>query len=195
VGRLFRRESVKVLEPQFVVFLLSSLAIFELVLLTAMGWLARLRAVEAATLKSIGFVVLTLGGLAAAPWIVRLAFFYIGKLQFTRTVRRAAAAATVAALAALPMLVWAAITPQLQLPQASGALVDRAPWFFLSVPPVILAVALSGVWRRYLEPRLTPHVFAGGPAPHDACGSVGIPDAPPVRGARPGDADRSATEA
>jgi hypothetical protein len=101
----------------------------------------------------------------------------------------------VAALAALPVLVWAAITPQLQLPKASVALVDRAPWFFLSVPPVILAVALSGVWRRYLEPRLTPHLFAGEPAPRDACGDVRIPDAPTARGAPQGGADRSATEA
>jgi hypothetical protein len=171
VDRLFRRESAKVLEPQFVVFLLSSLAIFELVFITAVGWLADLRGAEAATLRTFGRDILTLGGLAASLWIVRLSFFYIGELQLARTIRRAAAAATVAVLMVLPMLVWAAVTPQLQrFPKTSVALIDRAPWFFLSVPVVIVAVALSGVWRRYLEPRLTPHVFAGEPAPPERRG-------------------------
>jgi hypothetical protein len=163
VGRLFRRKNVKALEPTFAVFLLASLAIFELVLLTAMGWLAELRLAEAGTLRTVGLDVLKLGGLAASPWLVRLAFFYVGEFQFAQTIRRAAAAATVAALAALPVLVWAAITPSRQpSPDAALTLIDRAPWFFLAVPPLILAVALSGVWR-YLEPRLTPHVFAGKP--------------------------------
>lgn len=154
VGRLFRRESVEVLEPQFVVFLLSSLAIFELVFVTAMGWLADLRAAEADTLKAIGRDVLTAGFLGSSPWIVRLSFFYIGDFHLSRTIRRAVAAATVTVLAVLPMLVWAAVVA-----------IDRAPWFFsfflFSVPAVIVAVALSGVWHRYLESQLTPHVFAG----------------------------------
>jgi hypothetical protein len=164
VGRLFRRENVKALEPTFVVFLLASLTIFELVLLTAMGWLAELRLAEAGTLRAVGLDVLKLGGLAASPWLVRLAFFYVGEFQLAQTIRRAAAAAAVAALAALPVLVWTAITPlRPPLPDAALTLIDRAPWFFLAVPPLILTVALSGVWRRYLEPRLAPHVFTGEP--------------------------------
>ncbi len=61
VGRLFRRENIEVLEPQFVVFLLASLAIFELVLVTAMGWLAELRLAEAETLRAIGLDLLKMG--------------------------------------------------------------------------------------------------------------------------------------
>ena len=102
-------------------------------------------------------------GLGRRLWLVRLSLFYIGELRLTRTIRRAAAAAAVAALVVLPMLVWAAVAPPLQPPHAAVALFDRAPWFFLSMPLVIVAVALSGVWRRYLEPRLTPRVFAGEP--------------------------------
>jgi hypothetical protein len=156
IGRLFQRQNVAVLEPQFVAFLLCTIAIAELVVFTAVGWTACLRGESAETLVAIGRYTLLIAGVAASPWIIRLAWFWVGQIDVARTIRRAAAAAATAALACLPMLVWSALNG---VPK-SRPIPDRVWFLVLPVVPAIWLVAWGGVWRRFVEPRVAPRVFA-----------------------------------
>src|SRR4029453_7251209 len=157
VTRLFKRQDVAVLEPQFVVFLLVTVAILELIAFAAMGWLADLRAANPAILRALVGGVLTTAFLGAILWIVRLIFFFVGEFRLAPTIRRIFAAGAIAGLMALPLFVWAASPPPVGgfTGAADLALFDRGDSMAFAVVLVVWLVPTPRLWRS-VEPKLSP---------------------------------------
>jgi hypothetical protein len=160
-ARLFQRKDVALLEPQFVVFLLTTAAIVELVAFAAAGWLAGLRSAHPSMLKALGGQLMIPAALAASPWLARFLYFLIfDNTLLGRTARRAAAAGAVAALVVLPLLVWAGSHFPVGGFSEFGDVVPIEAASSLGLTTVFVIWLVPRVWR-YVEPKLSSLVEAG----------------------------------
>lgn len=165
IARVFEKKDLCVLEPQFIVFLLVSAAVFELIAFAALGWLADLRGASRESLMRIGNQLGFFMFAGAYFWVLRTVFFFIGNFDLGK-VRRGAGAAAVSCLTIAPLLAWDASNSALgSISQAEDlGFLGRHPYLGLLVILPIWLVPVSRMWRP-IEPILVRRMYAGPPLP------------------------------
>jgi hypothetical protein len=151
VGRLFERKDYRVLEPQFVVFLFTTILVLELVGFFAAGWMTHLRHAPNRLLGLMMVAALLVALMAAIPWIFKLFWSLISAPDRALGLfNRGLCAGSVAFMSVLPAFV--AIGARLVGRNANeldnAAFMEPVGWWILLVLLIVWIVPTFSLWSR-----------------------------------------------